>query len=78
MLNGGKTCGARGRMASNRVTKGHGQADHTPPSSLGHGGTSIEYSIHSVGHSYTSSHSRAVASALPDATISPSGLKHAE
>ena len=31
-----------------------------------------------LGHSYTSSHSRAVLSLLPDATIRPSGLKHTE
>ena len=31
-----------------------------------------------LGHSYTSSHSRAVLSLLPDATIRPSGLKHTD
>ena len=31
-----------------------------------------------LGHSYTSSHSRAELSLLPDATIRPSGLKHTE
>ena len=31
-----------------------------------------------LGHSYTSSHTRAVESPLPDANVRPSGLKHTE
>ena len=31
-----------------------------------------------LGHSYTSSHTRAVESPLPDANVRPSGLKHTD